>query len=237
MCSNMSEYQERLRELTQDEVVSQLEGADGLLALTNSELFFIGADGVQRAPLSEIKKVVGGKGGTLLVMGESAPLIEAPVRAFQVDELRLFFESVKTFVARQKTATVSAAPPPPPPPPSEPPAPPPEPAAAPPVPEPAAEDTQPVTLEEEADLPPPITPPEEPVAPAEAYATDEPAAAAPAARKSGVTGLLLKLTSVATFALAAYWIYANPTADPMTLGFVALGGLGAALVEWHVSNL
>ncbi len=228
MCSNMSEYQERLRELTQDEVVSQLEGADGLLALTNSELFFIGADGVQRAPLSEIKKVVGGKGGTLLVMGESAPLIEAPVRAFQVDELRLFFESVKTFVARQKTATASAAPPSPPPP---------EPAEAPPAPEPPAADTEPVTLEEEADLPPPITPPEEPVAPAEAYATDEPAAAAPAARKSGVTRLLLKLTSVATFALTAYWIYANPTADPVTLGFVALGGLGAALVEWHVSNL
>ncbi|WP_457628008.1 hypothetical protein [Oceanithermus sp.] len=232
----MSEYQERLRELTQDEVVSQLEGADGLLALTNSELFFIGADGVQRAPLNEIKKVVGGKGGTLLVMGESAPLIEAPVCAFQVDELRLFFESVKTYVARQKAATASAAPPSPPPPP-EPPAPPPEPAEAPPAPEPPAAETEPVTLEEEDDLPPPITPPEEPVAPAEAYATDEPAAAAPAARKSGVTGLLLKLTSVATFALAAYWIYANPTADPMTLGFVALGGLGVVLVEWHVSNL
>ncbi|WP_456411039.1 hypothetical protein [Oceanithermus sp.] len=225
----MSEYQERLRELTQDEVVSQLEGADGLLALTNSELFFIGADGVQRAPLNEIKKVVGGKGGTLLVMGESAPLIEAPVRAFQVDELRLFFESVKTYVARQKAATASAAPPSPPPPP--------EPAEAPPAPEPPAAETEPVTLEEEDDLPPPITPPEEPVAPAEAYATNEPTAAAPAARKSGVTGLLLKLTSVATFALAAYWIYINPTADPMTLGFVALGGLGAALVEWHVSNL
>jgi len=231
----MSEYQARLRDLTQDEVVSQLEGADGLLALTNSELFFIGADGVQRAPLSEIKKVVGGKGGTLVVMGEAGPLIEAPVQAFQMDELRLFFESVKTFVARQKSGAAPAAAPPPPPEPE--PAPPPrrEPEPPPPPPE---EDTRPVTLEEETELPPPITPPEEPAPPAAAaYLPEAPVAPPPPRPRSGVTGLLLKLTSLATFALTAYWIYANPAADPMTLGFVALGGLGAALLEWHVSNL
>jgi len=227
----MSAYQEKLRELTQDEVVSQLEGADGLLALTRAELFYIGEAGVQRAPLAEIKKVVGGKGGTLVVMGEAAPLIEAPVRAFQVDELRLFFESVKTFVARQKQATVSAPPPEPAPPPA------PEPAPAPAEPEPAesVESTgeRPVTLEEE--LPPPITPPEEPAPAAEIYATKP--AAAPARRTGGFMGALLKLFSLGTLGAAGYWIYMNPTADLANLIFVGVLGLGVALVEWHASNL
>ena len=225
----MSAYQEKLRELTQDEVVSQLEGADGLLALTRAELFYIGEAGVQRAPLGEIKRVVGGKGGTLVVMGEGAPLIEAPVRAFQVDELRLFFESVKTFVARQKQATVSAPPPEPAPPPA------PEPATAEPAPaEPVeAAEERPVTLEEE--LPPPITPPEEPAPAAEIYTTEP--AAEPARRTGGFMGALLKLFSLGTLAAAGYWIYMNPTADPAYLIFVGVLGLGVALVEWHASNL
>jgi hypothetical protein len=222
----MSAYQEKLRELTQDEVVSQLEGDDGLLALTRAELFYIGEAGVQRAPLGEIKKVVGGKGGTLVVMGEAAPLIEAPVRAFQVDELRLFFESVKTFVARQKQATSSVPPPEPAPPPAPEPAPEPEPEAAP--------EERPVTLEEE--LPPPITPPEEPApAAAEIYAT-EPAATG-ARRTGGFMGALLKLFSLGTLGAAGYWVYMNPTADLTNLIFVGVLGLGVALVEWHASNL
>ncbi|GEM89925.1 YcxB family protein [Oceanithermus desulfurans] len=228
----MSAYQEKLRELTQDEVVSQLEGADGLLALTRAELFYIGEAGVQRAPLDKIKKVVGGKGGTLVVMGEAAPLIEAPVRAFQVDELRLFFESVKTFVARQKQATVSAPPPEPAPPPAppEPEPAPAEPAAAEP---PESAEERPVTLEEE--LPPPITPPEEPAPAAEIYTTEP--AAAPARRTGGFMGALLKLFSLGTLGAAGYWIYMNPTADLSYLIFAGVLGLGVALVEWHASNL
>jgi len=172
---------------------------------------------------------VGGKGGTLVVMGEAAPLIEAPVRAFQVDELRLFFESVKTFVARQKQATVSAPPPEPAPPPA------PEPATAEPAPaEPVeAAEERPVTLEEE--LPPPITPPEEPAPAAEIYTTEP--AAEPARRTGGFMGALLKLFSLGTLAAAGYWIYMNPTADPAYLIFVGVLGLGVALVEWHASNL
>jgi len=82
--------------------------------------------------------------------------------------------------------------------------------------------------------------PEEPAPPAEIY-TEEPTpvpAATPAVRKgNAVTGILLKLTSLATLGLAGYWIYQNPTADLIQLGLVVLGGLGAALVEWHVSDL
>jgi len=245
----MGEYQTKLNELTQDEVVSQLEGDGGLLALTRSELFFIGPDGAQRAALTDIKKVVGGKGGVLQVVGEAGPLIEAPVQAFQVDELRLFFESVKTYVARsQKQAAAGQAgpapgpapepepaPPPPPPPPVE------EPEIA--APPPETTTSEPVTLDEEPDLPPPITPPEEPAPASSVYDLDEPepapAPAAPPARRrgSGVTGLLLKLTSLATLGLAGYWIYQNPTADVMQLGLVVVAGLGAALLEWHVSDL
>ncbi len=228
MYSNMSAYQEQLRELTQDEVVSQLEGADGLLALTRAELFYIGNDGVQRAALGEIKKVVGGKGGTLLVMGEAAPLIEAPVRSFQVDELRLFFESVKAFVARQKQGAAPAAATEPPPPAPEPePAPPPEAEAT------SAPPEEPVTLEDE---PAPITPPEEPAPAAEIYAT-EPAAAPATRRTGGLMGGLLKLFSLATLGAAGYWVYMNPTADLANLIFVGVFGLGVALVEWHASNL
>ena len=239
----MGEYQAKLRELTQDEVVSQLEGDGGLLALTRSELFFIGPEGAQRATLREIKKVVGGKGGVLQVVGESGPLIEAPVQAFQVDELRLFFESVKTYVARSQKQ------PAPPPPPTEPemapepdltPAPQPEPAPPPPSPPPPPEEaSEPVTLDEEPDLPPPITPPEEPASPAEIYADEPtpPPPPPPARKKNAVTGLLLKLTSLATLGLAGYWIYQNPTADVMQLGLVVVAGLGAALLEWHVSDL
>ncbi len=248
----MAEYQEKLRELTQDEVVSQLDGAEGLLALTRSELFYIGPSGVQRAQLSQIKKVVGGKGGMLQIVGESGPLIEAPVSAFQVGELKAFFESVKTFVARRKMHPAESLT---------------QPEMAP---EPdlaaqqaaaesgyeattndlfaekgeagAAVDTnEPVTLDEEPETRAPITPPEEPLAAADVYASDEvlpPEEPSPAAKKGGgVTGLLLKLTSLATIGYAGYWIYSNQSADVMTLVEVALVGLGAALVEWHVSNL
>jgi len=245
----MGEYQAKLRELTQDEVVSQLEGDGGLLALTRSELFYIGPEGAQRAALTEIKKVVGGKGGVLQVVGDAGPLIEAPVQAFQVDELRLFFESVKTYVARSQK---QPAPPPPatqpemaPEPEPEPAPPPPPPPPPPPVedagvvaPPPEKTTSEPVTLDEEPDLPPPITPPEEPGRPEPAYALDEtPPAPAPPRRGNGVTGILLKLTSLATLGLAGYWIYQNPTADVMQLGLVVVAGLGAALLEWHVSDL
>jgi len=245
----MGEYQTKLNELTQDEVVSQLEGDGGLLALTRSELFFIGPDGAQRAALTDIKKVVGGKGGVLQIVGEAGPLIEAPVQAFQVDELRLFFESVKTYVARSQkqaapppAAPAEAAPEPEPEPvPPPPPPPPPFEEAEIAAPEPEKATSEPVTLDEEPDLPPPITPPEEP-APAAAVYDDleEPAPApAPVAPRRGnrVTGLLLKLTSLATLGLAGYWIYQNPMADVMQLGLVVVAGLGAALLEWHVSDI
>ncbi|WP_457638499.1 hypothetical protein [Oceanithermus sp.] len=246
----MGEYQDKLRELTQDEVVSQLEGNGGLLALTRSELFFIGPDGAQRAALREIKKVVGGKGGVLQVVGDAGPLIEAPVQAFQVDELRLFFESVKAYVARSQKQPAPPPPatqpemvpepePAPPPPPPPPPAPPHEEASvAPPPPEKTT--SEPLTLDEEPDLPPPITPPEEPGKPAPAYALDEappPPPPPPPRRGGGVTSILLKLTSLATLGLTGYWIYQNPMADVMQIGLAAVAGLGAALLEWHVSDL
>lgn len=234
----MGEYQSRLRELTQDVVVSQLEGDGGLLALTRSELFFIGPEGAQRAALTEIKKVVGGKGGVLQVVGEAGSLIEAPVQAFQVDELRLFFESVKTYVARsQKQPAPPATQPEMAPEPEAPPPPPPveeAPVAAP----PEKTTSEPVTLDEEPDLPPPITPPEEPGPPTPAYDLDESVPPpVPVRRGNGVTGLLLKLTSLASLGLAGYWVYQNPNADVMQLGLAVVAGLGAALLEWHVSDL
>jgi len=234
----MGDYQAELRELTQDEVVSQLEGNGGLLALTRSELFFIGPDGAQRAPLTKIKKVIGGKGGVLQVVGEAGPLIEAPVQAFQVDELRLFFESVKAYVARsQQPAPAPATQPEM--------APEPEPQAAmeveePPMDLPESEDeaNEPLTLDEEPDLPPPITPPEEPGPPTITYDLDEPEPPPPPPRRGrAITGWLLKITSLATLAAGGYWVYQNPTADVAQITLVAIAALGGALLEWHVSDL
>jgi len=215
----MGDYQAKLQELTQDEIVSQLEGDGGLLALTRSEIFYISPEGAQRAALSDIKKVVGGKGGVLQIIGNHGPLIEAPVQAFQVDELRLFFESVKTYVARDQKQTSSAA-------------------VARPAPAPEKVTSDPVTLDEELDLPPPISPPEELRRPVPAYNLNEPAHQPPAARRgNAVTGTLLKITSIATLALAGFWAYQNPITDLTQFGLVLVAGLGAALLEWHVSDL
>ena len=106
----MSRYQARLQEATAEEVLSQLDGPEGLFAVTRSELIYIDDNGVQRAPLRQVRRVTS-RGGELLVMGDGGPLIRTPVKSFQIDELRLFFESVKTFAARSRQEAPPSPPP------------------------------------------------------------------------------------------------------------------------------
>ena len=218
----MSRYQARLQEATAEEVLSQLDGPEGLFAVTRSELIYIDDNGVQRAPLRQVRRVTS-RGGELLVMGDGGPLIRTPVKSFQIDELRLFFESVKTFAARSR----QEAPPPPPQPAPAPAAPASEPSA---TVEEALTDAQ--TAPEEAAPDPAPTPPP----PAE-EGTAPPRASRDAARPARPTRLLLKLIGLATLGVTAGWVATHPEADPLTLAGVAVVGLGLAAMEWHVSEI
>jgi len=78
----------RLKEATQDPVLSELKGEEGLFAVTHRELIYVGPEGVQRAPLAEIRRVASAKGGRLRVAGKEATFIEASVAGFDVGEHR-----------------------------------------------------------------------------------------------------------------------------------------------------
>jgi hypothetical protein len=126
------DYEDTLRAL-KEVTLAELKGPGGLLAVTEEDLIFIDDSGVQRLGLASIKRITRGEGGKVAVLGEEGGL-EIPLRAFPVDELRLFMEGLRTHVARAKRRTVPPAPeaprpqegavaeppPPPPPPPAEP---------------------------------------------------------------------------------------------------------------------
>jgi len=222
------DFATRLKEITQEPILTQLQGSEGLFAVTPSELIFIGPEGVQRAPLKEVRRVASTKGGVLVIAGKEETFIEAPVTGFDVGELKLFFESVKGYVskARRGELTVPEAP--------AVPAAEPEPA---PAPEPTAETFAAMPTQET----PPVVPEEEPApepapAPAPAYEPEPYAEPAPERAKSALR-LPLKLLALITWGYTAALIYLFPGLDPLWLGALALGGLGLGLVEWRVADL
>jgi len=217
----------RLKEVTQEPILSELKGSEGLFAVTPSELIYLGPDKVQRAPLKEVRRVASTKGGLLVIAGKEETFIEAPVAGFDVGELKLFFESVKGYVAKARRGELAPPEPPPPPPP--------------PAPTEAAEETfaamptqetPPVVPEEE---PAPSEPPQAEAAP-QAEPVEEAPAAAPPTRRSPLR-LPLKLLALISWGYTAALVYLFPGLDPLWLGALVLGGLGLGLVEWRVADL
>ena len=217
----------RLKEVTQEPILSELKGSGGLFAVTPSELLFVGPETVQRAPLKEVRRVASTKGGLLVIAGKEETFIEAPVAGFDVGELKLFFEGVKGYVAKARRGELA----PPEPPPAPEPAAPEETFAAMPT-----QETPPVVPEEEPAAPPPPPEPE----PARPGPTREPAAPAveraPAPRRSPLR-LPLKLLALVSWGYTAALVYLFPGLDPLWQGALVLGGLGLGLVEWRVADL
>lgn len=96
-------YEERLRTL-KEATLAELKGPGGLLAVTEEDLVFIDDSGAHRLALAAIKRIARVEGGKVAVMGEGGGL-EIPLKAFPVDELRLFLEGLKTHVARARRKT------------------------------------------------------------------------------------------------------------------------------------
>lgn len=110
----MQDYEGLLHEATAEEVLAQLAGEQGLIAVTRGEILYINPQGVLRAPLYQAKRVVsakklyGGRADILVVASEQGPLFEVPAKGFDPKELQEFFGSVKTYVARaRRQATYS----------------------------------------------------------------------------------------------------------------------------------
>ncbi len=215
----------RLKEATQEPILTELKGAEGLFAVTPSELIFISPEGIQRAPLKEIRRVASAKGGRLVIAGKEKTFIEASVAGFDVNELKLFFESVKGYVTKARRGEL--APPPPPAPPEE------ETFASVPT-----QETPPVVPEEEPPPAPPPPPEPEPAARPMRVVEPEPAPAVeetPPARSP--LRLPLKLLALVTWGYTGALAYLFPGLDPLWLGALLLGGLGLGLVEWRVADL
>jgi len=230
--------EERLREATQEPILSELKGAMSLFAVTPSELIYVGPKGVQRAPLREVKRVASAKGGKLIVAGKDHEFIEASIGGFDLGELKLFFESVKTYVAKAKRGELLDEAPPPPEPEPEPEPPPPPPPPAPPEPEPELDaDPPPLVPEEEEELPPlPPEPEDLEDFPQEAYEDEELPVAEPPRRRSPLR-IPLKILALLTLAYTAAFYFLYPDTDPWLIGGVILGGLGLALAEWQAAEV
>lgn len=117
----MSTFEQRLASLTSEPPVAKLEGPGGLLAIGAKDLWLITPDQEQYTSLVQIKRITKGEGGQVVVLGESDTLMQIPLRAFQVEELKLFLESLRMHISRAKksggSATLAASEPPQPPPP------------------------------------------------------------------------------------------------------------------------
>ncbi|HEU4743445.1 MAG TPA: hypothetical protein VFS50_17790 [Meiothermus sp.] len=101
-------YETRLAELVHEPVLTQLEGQGGLLALTGRELWLLDEQGQQHAPLTRIRRITRGEGGTVVILGETDTLMTVPLRSFQVDELKMFLESLKEHVIRARKGISTA---------------------------------------------------------------------------------------------------------------------------------
>ncbi|RDI95237.1 hypothetical protein DV704_07965 [Meiothermus sp. QL-1] len=246
----MGKYDERLKGLTQAEIIARLEGPGGLLAFSSHELYYIDDTKAQSARLSQIRRVgLNRQSGTVDVTGPEGTLIAIPPAAFQKDELRLFLESLKNHILRARAEPPSPEPPKAPSLVDEP--------AEPPIltpsenrlpPNPIPEKTQavepPKTLPDEPpDMPRGSeTSPRPPLDPAPTL--PPPAQAKPSLGRGPrptqrLTSFLLKVSTLITAAVTAGYLVAHmgTTADIWSpLGVTAVG-LALALIQWHLSEL
>lgn len=108
----MGKYDARLAELVRDEVIARLEGPGGLIAITHKDLWFLSDEGGSSTPLGSIKRISRGEGNTVAVLGAQGTLMEIPLTAFRVDELKGFLESLKEHVIRARSRQTQSSPPP-----------------------------------------------------------------------------------------------------------------------------
>jgi hypothetical protein len=96
----------RLREIgiSDTDVQNRLDGKDKALVITDQDIVYVDSSGLQRAALRYVTKVITDKTGTLTIRSSNGPAIEGGIRGFDVTELKVFFEGVKTAIARAKTA-------------------------------------------------------------------------------------------------------------------------------------
>ncbi len=213
----------RLKEATQDPILSELKGSEGLFAITPRELIYVGPEGIQRAPLAEIRRVASAKGGILRIAGKETTFIEASVAGFDFGELKLFFENVKGYVTRARRGEFPTEPAEPPPAPESPPSP------------EAEEKTLEALPPEES---PPVVPEEEEAEKAPVPPGPTPAPAeAPAPRRTNPLRLPLKLLALLTWGFTGAALYLSPGLDPLWVAGLLLGGLGLGLLEWRVADL
>ena len=204
----------RLKNATQDPILSELKGSEGLFAVTPSELIYVDAEGVQRAPLAAIRRVASAKGGRILVTGKEETFIEASASGFDLEEVKLFFQSVKEYVAKARKGELAPARGP-------------KPAA--PTPSETVEKTLEVMPTAEGPL----------VVPDEEFEGNEPAAPEenPAPSRANPLRLPLKLLALLTWVYAGVALYLQPGLDPLWMAGLVLGGLGLGLSEWRIADL
>ena len=95
----------RLREvgIAEDDVQTRLDGKDKALVITDHDIVYADTSGLQRSGLRFVTKVITDKTGALTIRSSSGPAIEGSIRGFDVTELKVFFEGVKSAIARAKT--------------------------------------------------------------------------------------------------------------------------------------
>ncbi|RYM30730.1 YcxB family protein, partial [Meiothermus sp. PNK-Is4] len=101
-------YETRLAELVREPVLAQLKGPGGLLALTGRELWLLDEQGEQYAPLTRIRRITRGEGGTVMILSDTDTLMTVPLRSFEVSELKMFLESLKEHVIRARKGISTA---------------------------------------------------------------------------------------------------------------------------------
>ncbi len=95
----------RLREvgIAENDVQTRLDGKDKALVITDHDIVYADTSGLQRSGLRFVTKVITDKTGALTIRSSSGPAIEGSIRGFDVTELKVFFEGVKSAIARAKT--------------------------------------------------------------------------------------------------------------------------------------
>ncbi len=88
-----------------EDIETRLEGQGGkVLIITARELIYYDNSGLQRGRLREIVNVKTAKTGELTVKSPTESLIEGSIKGFDLAELKFFFESVKSAIARAKAS-------------------------------------------------------------------------------------------------------------------------------------
>ncbi len=205
----MGTYAKRLAQMGETPLEA-LEGPEGMLAVTERELLFLGPEGVTRLELAQIRRVVRGEGGVILIQGLEGTMA-IPMRAFPQEALKAFLEGLRPHVLRARAASR---------PPQTPQGVSPRPQEGPP---PEAKTPSVETREGVQEAPSPRAPALE---------------GNPPVPRPRPLPLALPLRVIALLALGymGAFLALNPGADPWALLGVTLGGLGLALTAWAAST-